>query len=297
MSYPDYPDNRLIINGVDITETYGMILLDGYTLEPPEPKTYVVNIPGGNGKLDLTESLLGDAAYNNRNQTFSFAVINPKDFEAVKTKVSNFLHGRAYDYKMTMDPEYRYHGRFRVTGYDHSSYMNGKVGTIKISIDADPFKYKEKQFYEVDAIGGKEFIFESGRKRVQPVIETDGFIKVIFNNTLYTLPSGTWKLSEVTFQNGDNKLYINSYDVHSLTWKGLKDNGITWGKFGQKRLFEWYKSGGDETMVPLTWNDVSDKTWSKLTINKWSDLVTLKSIEGLSANVKEVKITYEWGDL
>ena len=26
MSYPDYPKNRLIVNNVDLTEKYGMIL-------------------------------------------------------------------------------------------------------------------------------------------------------------------------------------------------------------------------------------------------------------------------------
>ncbi len=35
MSYPDYPENRLIVNGVDLTLKYGLILIDGYKLESP----------------------------------------------------------------------------------------------------------------------------------------------------------------------------------------------------------------------------------------------------------------------
>ena len=106
MSYPDLPNNRLIVNGVDLSIRFQMVLLDGYTLEPPEPKTYTVDIPGGNGVIDLTEALTGDVAYKNRKQEFTFAVIDVKNFEKVKTEVSNFLHGRAFDYTMTMDPGY-----------------------------------------------------------------------------------------------------------------------------------------------------------------------------------------------
>ena len=64
MQYPGLPNNRLIVNGVDLSTEYGMILLDGYTLSPPEPKTYTVDIPGGDGVIDLTEGLTGDVAYN-----------------------------------------------------------------------------------------------------------------------------------------------------------------------------------------------------------------------------------------
>ena len=59
MSYPDLPNNRLIVNGVDLSIRFQMVLLDGYTLEPPEPKTYTVDIPGGNGVIDLTRLLPG----------------------------------------------------------------------------------------------------------------------------------------------------------------------------------------------------------------------------------------------
>lgn len=70
MSYPDYPENRLIVNGVDLTLKYGLILIDGYKLDPPEVKKYEVDIPGGDGVIDLTDSLLGDTAYKNREIEF-----------------------------------------------------------------------------------------------------------------------------------------------------------------------------------------------------------------------------------
>ena len=169
MSYPDYPNNRLIVDGVDLTIRFQMALLDGYTLSPPEPKTYTVDIPGGDGVIDLTQALTGDVAYKNRQQTFPFMVINPDSFERVKTDVSNFLHGKEFDYQITMDPGYTYHGRFTMTEYSHALYAYpGLVGTFMVSVDADPYKSKGLQTYQLNATGGKMFRLESGRKPVHP---------------------------------------------------------------------------------------------------------------------------------
>lgn len=294
MSYPDLPNNRLIVNGVDLTAKFKMVLSDGYTLEPPSSKTYTVDIPGGNGVIDLTETLLGDTAYENRSQEFTFYIIDVDDFENVKTEVSNFLHGKAFDYKITMDPDYTYHGRFSVSSYEHDMYSIGKVGCIVVSIDAEPFKYLEDKVYKVDGVGGIIVYFESGRKRVRPTIETDGFVKVIYNGKLLTLPQGTWTINDLLFTNGTNEVYFNSYDVRNLTWGDLKNNSVTWGDFKKKRLFEWYKSNGDGTLVMKTWNDVADQTWEDLADTTWGDLMY---VADTTKDIKNIYVKYEVGDL
>lgn len=294
MSYPDYPNNRLIVNGVDLTEKFKMVLADGYTLAPPSPKTYTVDIPGGNGKLDLTEFLIGDTVYDNREQTFTFYIIGTNEFEKVKTEVSNFLHGKAFDYKITMDPEYTYHGRFKISEYNHNKYTNGIVGAIKISITADPYKLKPIQNFNVNAVGGTIVHLNSGRMKVCPTIKTEGLVKVIYNGKLIALQQGTWTINDIILIEGLNDIYINSYDVHNFTWGDLKKNSITWGGFKEKRLFEWYKSNGDNIYTMMTWAEVNDKTWNDLSIQKWSDLVY---VSDLPHDIKDVLIQYEWGDL
>ena len=293
MGYPDYPHNRLIVDGVDLTTTYGMILGDGYTMEPPTPKTYSVDIPGWNGKLDLTESLLGDTAYENRKQEFTFYVINAENFEQTKTKVSNFLHGKAFDYQITMDPGYTYHGRFTVTGYEHSAFSDGILGAIKISIDADPYKKKEGGLYRLDAIGGNIYMFESGRKNTRPTFQASDSFKVIFNNKLYKLPKGTWTIHDLLFKEGKNELYVNSHDIRNLSWGNLKSN-VTWGVLKTKRLYEWYKSNGTGSLTYKTWQQVSDRKWSDLSISTWNDMIY---IVDPSTSVEDVYIEYDWSDL
>lgn len=294
MSYPTLPKNRLIVDGVDLTAEFKMVLSDNYTLGPPEIKTYTVDIPGGNGKIDLTESLLGDTAYGNRKQEFTFYIISTSDFEKNKTEVSNFLHGKSFDYKMTMDPGYTYHGRFSVTEYAHAVYNLGTVGVIKVEIDAKPFKLKDEQVFSIDAVGGKTVYLESGRMRVRPAVETDGFLKVIFNNKLITLPQGTWTINDVLLTEGSNEIYFNSYDIRNLTWGDLKTSHITWRRFKEKRLYEWYKANGDGNYVNKVWSDLSGNTWASVSKETWADQV-YKYDE--TKVVKKVYVKYDWGDL
>lgn len=255
MSYPDYPKNRLIVNGVDLTEKYKMVLVDGYTLKPPSPKTYTVDIPGGNGKLDLTESLIGDTTYDNRTQEFIFAFVDPEDFEKNKTLVSNFLHGKSYDYELTMDPGYTYNGRFKVTEYTHQNYSNHTIGSIKISIDSKPFKHLKTLEHTIDAIGGNSVVFESGRERVRPVITAEGYVKVIHDGKLVRLPQGTWQINDMLFTNGDNEVYFNTYDIKSIDWGHLRDTPVTWGEFGKKKLYEWYKTDPQGNILAIKWKE------------------------------------------
>ena len=46
---------------------------------PPEPKTNYIDVPGGNGSLDLSEALTRYPTYINRTGTFKFKVMN--DYE------------------------------------------------------------------------------------------------------------------------------------------------------------------------------------------------------------------------
>lgn len=266
MVYPDYPNNRLIVGGIDLTEKFGMILSDGYTLSPPTPKTYLVDIPCGNGKLDLTDSLYGDVSYTNRTQEFTFYVLNPSDFESLKTEISNLIHGKFYDYQLTMDPGYTYHGRFTLKSYDHSMVGVTKLGCFIISVDANPYKDKPKQTFTVSAVGGVICKIPSGRKRVVPTINVVGPVKILVNNKLMNLNTGSWTINDLYLEHGYNDVYLNSFDVRNLTWGNLKNDNTTWGEFKSKHLFEWYISVGE--FPPEGSENVQDITF----VYDWSDL-------------------------
>ena len=219
MSYPDLPENRLIVNGVDLAVRYNMVLLDGYTLSPPEPKTTTVEIPGRDGVLDLTESLIGDVSYGNRSMTFTFLIVDLEQFEVVKTQVSNALHGRKFNFEMTMDPGYTYTGRFKITSYTHMATWNhGICGFIEVEIDADPYKLKSHYVYNLNATGGMMFQLPSGRKKVHPIIDLKSPARIRWKNVVYRVGAGRFQLNDVLFEEGLNDIYINSYELSNFTW-------------------------------------------------------------------------------
>lgn len=226
MSYPDLPENRLIVNGVDLAVRYNMVLLDGYTLSPPEPKTTTVEVPGRDGVLDLTESLIGDVSYGNRSMTFTFLIVDLEQFEVVKTQVSNALHGRKFNFEMTMDPGYTYTGRFKITSYTHvATWNHGICGYIEVEIDAEPYKLKSHYVYNLNATGGAMFQLPSGRKKVHPIVELTSPARIRFKNVVYRIGAGRFQLNDVLFEEGLNDIYINSYELQNLRWDEWKPIG------------------------------------------------------------------------
>ena len=297
MSYPDYPNNRLIVDGVDLSVRFQMILLDGYTLSPPEPKTYTVDIPGGDGVIDLTSALTGDVAYSNRSQSFTFMVVDPDSFERVKTDVSNFLHGKSFDYQMTMDPGYTYHGRFSVTEYSHAVYAYpGLVGVFDVDIDADPYKSKGLQTYQLNATGGKMFRLESGRKPVHPVIECTQPCRVRWKDVVTVVPVGTYRLNDVLFTDGFNEIYINSRELFNTSWADLGSDGIhamTWGSASSYRWDDIQRMDGNIMDVPRQWSEISGLRWEELAEKAWADI----DFRTEEAPDTSVYLSYDWKDL
>lgn len=269
-TYPNLPDNRLIVNGVDLSTTYNLVLLDGYTLSPPEPKTYTVDIPGGNGVIDLTESLTGDVSFNNRSQEFTFNIIYPENFETIKTKVSNFLHGKAYDYKMTMDPDYTYHGRFTVESYEHSAFTNGLLGQIKIKIEANPYKTKDSLVYKLNAAGGKLYKFESGRRKVHPIVESTEtfFITLLPDGDEQVVSPGTHRLNNILFTEGFNECWINTKRYQNITWGDVSETGKFKSLWSELSKYRW-----DEAQLLDQMSEDIIRAWSDLETMCWNDFI------------------------
>lgn len=255
----------LTIGGIDTYANLKLLLVKS-ELKPPEPKTYLVDVPGGNGTIDLTEALTGDVAYSNRQQEFAFAVVRPADFEALKSRVSNLLHGRRFDYRLSWDPGYTYSGRFSVSGYEESP----GVGTIVVSVDADPYKLLETRTYLVNAAGGVVAALPCGRKSVQPTIEVRRNALVSFGGRTWSLAPGTHVIDDLWLRQGTNRVTINTYTEYSrATWADYA--GKSWLDLAGKLLS--HIAAGDEPLqepdpmasyAGLSWYSLRGRTWQQM---------------------------------
>lgn len=100
---------------------------------PPTPKTKYLDIPGGNGKLDLSTILTGFPVYENREGDWKFYVLNgygewQNRFSAIMT----YIQGQELKMVLEDDPNYYYKGRFYVSAWD-SEPSYSKI-TIKYSV-------------------------------------------------------------------------------------------------------------------------------------------------------------------
>lgn len=296
--YENYPNNRLIVDGVDLSVRFRMVLNDGYTLNPPAPKTYTVDITGGNGVIDLTESLLGDVVFSNRSQSFTFWILdqqNETDFEQVKTELANFLQGKYYDYQMTMDPGYTYHGRFTIGTWTHEAMGTGILGEIVIDVDADPYKTKDECSYELNATGGREYNFISGRRKVHPLLTCDEVCTVNWQGEEFTVPAGTYRLNSVLFEEGVNTIYLNSHKLQLMLWSDFMENG--------SNPLKWDTSEIESTAVYYYYIEREEATQSDPMLDSDdeeildSDDEAVLSSDSVELNAKIEESEYTWDDL
>lgn len=108
-------------------------------INPPTPKTTYVDIPGGDGVIDLSTTLTGYPTYNNREGSWEFIVIN--DYGKWKDRFSdivNYLHGKRRAIILEEDPNYYYMGRFSVSNWTSNS--DGSGSRVTIDYNLSPYK-------------------------------------------------------------------------------------------------------------------------------------------------------------
>lgn len=104
---------------------------------PPKARTEYLDIPGTNGKLDISDILTGYPTYECRSGSFSFVYLpefGPTD--KLYEDILNTVHGKRMKVILTDEPEYYYEGRISV-----KEFTRGKDYTnVTFEYTFDPFK-------------------------------------------------------------------------------------------------------------------------------------------------------------
>lgn len=124
-------------NGKHSYRDYGMWTSKPPDFGVPETKTRMVDIPGADGLLDLTEAAGGTIRYGNRQLQFVFmSEVNADERDALRDLLNNEIHGQFVTVIADCDPEWYYEGRASVSFTDISRFKM----KINISVDAQPYK-------------------------------------------------------------------------------------------------------------------------------------------------------------
>lgn len=146
---------------------------------PPEVKTKYVDIPGGNGQLDLTEALTGYPVYENRTGSHKFYVENDfKPWDVLYSEICNYLHGVRMRAILEDDPDFYYEGRFEVSDWTSDKYWS------TITIDYNVIPYKREKYSSLEDWLWDPFNFETGIIREHKDLIVDGTLDVTIARTL-----------------------------------------------------------------------------------------------------------------
>jgi hypothetical protein len=116
---------------------WGLLLKEYPYISPPEPKTKLIEVPGSDAVIDLTESLTGKVHYGMREGRFEFWVIGGRSkWPAIYSAIMNELHGKRVKIVLDDDPNWYYLGRVRV-----DEMASDKVtATIVLTAELEPYK-------------------------------------------------------------------------------------------------------------------------------------------------------------
>ena len=107
-------------------------------VSPPKPKFKIVQVPGTNTVIDLSESLTGgDTKYETRTIECEFYVMGGRPaWSAVYSEVLNEIHGKKMKIIMDDDPNFFYIGRVEVDDFRSDE----RSATIVIVAEVEPYK-------------------------------------------------------------------------------------------------------------------------------------------------------------
>ena len=134
-----YYDGEKISGHINTYDDWHIVANNRPIFSPPKVKTEYVDIPGGNGSLDLSESLTGYPVYENRTGTFDFRVLNDYgEWQERYSQIMEYLHGRQLYAVLDDDPNYFYQGRFTVDDWNSS---DDTWSQITLGYTVNPFKW------------------------------------------------------------------------------------------------------------------------------------------------------------
>jgi hypothetical protein len=150
---------------------------------PPPLKRKILDIPGADGSIDLSESLTGYPVYENREGSVEFIVMNGhRQWYQAYSDIMEHLHGKTMRAVLEDDKEYFYEGRFTVNEWRSSKDWS------QIAIDYSLGPYKWLLRTSLDDWEWDPFNFYTGvifAKKCKDIPVTASYTAYEFDNRLF----------------------------------------------------------------------------------------------------------------
>ena len=197
--------NEVFFDGIASFRDWG-IYLSSIVIDDPQPKEIYVDIPNGDGALDLTEALTGEVHYESRPFEAVFT-IKPETYSVELVRyLRSYLNGKQRTIRTKEEPGYYVIGRCAT-----SIKKDGVLAVLTVKATCQPWKYKNDVTAintTIGASGTTTLNLTNERKRVIPTITASAAVTIAFNGQTISVNAGTQRLTNIALQYGNNVLII-----------------------------------------------------------------------------------------
>lgn len=213
---------RKLLIGTYDTDLEGLWTLSELKLGLPELKEEYVDIPGRNGKLDLSTVLTdGEPQYGNR----MFEALLESS-EGTRTErngrisyMVNLLDGLKFNIILPDDPMHYLHGRVRV----EKQYSDLVHAAVKVTATCDPWLYNVAETQvtlEATSTMQAATLYNKGRKSVTPTVEViGGPVEIKFGEGSWVISEGTYIIPEIFLKTGSYPIQYKGTGMILITYR------------------------------------------------------------------------------
>ena len=122
---------------------WGLLLKSRPEVSPPRPKLKLIDVPGSDNVIDLTQSLTGQVHYEQRTISFEFITMAERErWSSLYSDILKTLHGKSVRIIMDDDPNFYYTGRVMAGNLEPDK----KMAVLRMEAKVEP--YKRERFGE-----------------------------------------------------------------------------------------------------------------------------------------------------
>ena len=214
-------EKRKIVFGSYNTAAQGWTLTS-WSLGDPQYKSNMVDVPGGDGEIDLSTVLTdGEPRYAGRPLTATFESSNGTrlEREAAINTMRNWLDGWSVNIELPDDPAHYITGRLHVA----KLYSDMAHASVQVTATCQPWRYAIDETRVVLTAGEEEqtaTLINQGRRSVVPLIEIQGGpVTLKFGTASWALGAGTYALPDITLKQGEAQLVYSGTGTVTLTYR------------------------------------------------------------------------------
>lgn len=188
-------------------------------ISPAEPKLNLVEIPYGNGSVDLTEALGVGVAYKDRKIKWTFTLYPGDDWPERQSIVSNAINGKRLHITPDDDPEWYYDGRITVSKHKSDKLYH----QITVTATCAPYKRKIAETTVLAPLADENYSSipcPIGAMPLVPLIAVEQETEIKWNDYSVTVSAGSHLLPELLMQGNQT--------IQAKTTGGVGTITISW---------------------------------------------------------------------